>query len=267
VTGRLEQIIYRHLETWAGMNGHSVERLLREVGVQSLDAVITKFLEDASFLLSKTTKCGVDELMEVLLSTRPLIMEGSQGLALDPGVGCLPHLTPSHVGVGGLVEFFHNYFYFIPREIELIYATRPYLTRHGAGPLQSEELWTLPVKDETNVPNPWQETLRTAPMNFMQMRQNIVTDLRWMSLWPKPIRRPTLHFSVGVTCCDHVENEDFQFFGLTGETKRGLAAFLNECDLLIDELSLSGERGRLITCFGEERVDTHESEVQDARVA
>ena len=46
---------------------------------------------------------------------------------------------------------------------EVVYVVRSYLTRHGAGPLpfqcRAEELGNI-LRDETNVPNPWQGSLR-----------------------------------------------------------------------------------------------------------
>ena len=103
------------------------------------------------------------------------VFEGAQGLALDEFLGTFPHVTRSITGLP----------YAILAAAELgvkvlnpIYVTRSYLTRHGAGPLAAdhEELEHNP-EDTTNVPNPWQGTLRYAPLNVEQLSHFISADL------------------------------------------------------------------------------------------
>ena len=92
-----------------------------------------------------------------------LIFETGQGLLLDQDYEAYaPHLTSSKTGI-------HNPTIFLEKRglslEEAIYVTRPYVTRHGNGPLPCEvERSELPGvgEDLTNQPNEWQGTLRYA---------------------------------------------------------------------------------------------------------
>ena len=92
-----------------------------------------------------------------------LIFETGQGLLLDQDYEVYaPHLTSSKTGI-------HNPTIFLEKRglslEEAIYVTRPYVTRHGNGPLPCEvKRSELPGvgEDLTNQPNKWQGTLRYA---------------------------------------------------------------------------------------------------------
>ena len=92
-----------------------------------------------------------------------LIFETGQGLLLDQDYEAYaPHLTSSKTGI-------HNPTIFLEKRglslEEAIYVTRPYVTRHGNGPLPCEvKRSELPGvgEDLTNQPNEWQGILRYA---------------------------------------------------------------------------------------------------------
>ena len=92
-----------------------------------------------------------------------LIFETGQGLLLDQDYEAYaPHLTSSKTGI-------HNPAIFLEKRglslEEAIYVTRPYVTRHGNGPLPCEvDPSELPGvgEDLTNQPNEWQGILRYA---------------------------------------------------------------------------------------------------------
>jgi len=44
-------------------------------------------------------------------------------------------------------------------DIEIVYVTRAYMTRHGAGPFPHESI-NLDFEDKTNVPNQYQGSMR-----------------------------------------------------------------------------------------------------------
>lgn len=271
--GKLIDLMRRHMEVWCTMNSMDVSTVVSLAGVRDYEGVLCRFEQTAREFyqnvgIVEETRDG-QSISDTLDWADRWIFEGSQGLALDPGCGPLPHLTPTHVGVGGLVGFASSYQSIWVPELELMYATRPYLTRHGAGPLPLEGHWSIPVVDETNQRNDWQGSLRFAPLNFQDMYLRIREDLKWACLFPE---KPKLTFSLGVTCLDQVEKEDFPFTDLNGEAQVGLSDFLNECshliDLLVSDHGVDGRAGRLITCYGEEPVDTHDSgEAYVAQVA
>ena len=92
-----------------------------------------------------------------------LIFETGQGLLLDQDYEAYaPYLTSSKTGI-------HNTAIFLEKRglslDEAIYVTRPYVTRHGNGPLPCEvDRSGLPGvgEDLTNRPNEWQGILRYA---------------------------------------------------------------------------------------------------------
>lgn len=259
-TGKLIRVARRHLELWCGMNGHQIEDILEAAGVRDLDGVLDRFSDDCDRFTADVSLLWEDEevdlvLVDVLMGLERVIYEGSQGLALDPGCGRLPYLTPSHVGLGGILSFIMHNDIAVER-LEVVYTTRPYLTRHGVGPLPREGEWALPVTDETNVPNPWQDSLRFAPLDFKDLVLRVRQDQEWLKMWPLDL---DLKVSLAVSCVDHVENTDFPFYDLRGDLGRGLSDFLNECGYALGALSVGGPPGRLITCYGENRDDTHDS--------
>ena len=98
-----------------------------------------------------------------------LIFETGQGLLLDQDYEAYaPHLTSSKTAI-------HNPAIFLEKRglslEEAIYVTRPYITRHGNGPLPCEvDRSELPGvgEDLTNHPNEWQGILRYARHKSLQ---------------------------------------------------------------------------------------------------
>lgn len=107
-----------------------------------------------------------------------VIYEGAQGLALDMNnLNDFPYLTPSQttpiVPIKTIVKDKWN---ITPEQIEVCYVTRSYMTRHGAGPLPTEckkEEINPDIEDLTNVPNPFQDTLRYGKFDFVGFENRI----------------------------------------------------------------------------------------------
>ena len=91
-----------------------------------------------------------------------LIFEAGQGLALDQNnMVDFPHLTPSHTT--SLISAQRIAALPGSTKTELLYVTRSYLTRHGAGPFRTEcprDKINPTIVDRTNTPNPHQQSLR-----------------------------------------------------------------------------------------------------------
>ena len=112
-----------------------------------------------------------------------VIFEGAQGLLLDEEYfRYAPHLTSSRTGLINPARICRASFPGIRPEI--VYVTRPYVTRHGAGPLPYENMngtasgWY----DETNRPNEWQGALRFAPHGTdAEFLEPVEEDLRAFS--------------------------------------------------------------------------------------
>lgn len=125
------------------------------------DGIAEHFWEDLQAMLG----CVETREWEPLAQAFPsLIFEAGQGLALDArNTADFPYLTPSRTT--SLVSA--QRIAALPGETdtEILYVTRSYLTRHGAGPLPGEcprEEINPEIVDLTNQPNPHQQSIRYA---------------------------------------------------------------------------------------------------------
>ncbi|WP_419898920.1 adenylosuccinate synthetase [Roseomonas sp. USHLN139] len=157
------------------------------------DALIEAFCDDALAMLGALTLCPAAALPS---GTR--IFEGAQGLLLDAERGAFPHVTRSRTGLAGLLPVLRAAG--ITR-LRVTYATRAYVTRHGAGPL-AHALDGPPapgVVDRTNRPHPFQGSLRFAPLDLDILRDAIRADLGdapdWLTVEP----------GLAVTCLDQMD--------------------------------------------------------------
>ena len=104
-----------------------------------------------------------ESLKEKFIDTGTLIFENGQGLLLDRNnKKYAPHLTCSETGLTNPCKFLEHFGYSLN---EVIYVSRTYVTKHGAGTLPHqcprETLGKLEI-DQTNEPNEWQGTIRYA---------------------------------------------------------------------------------------------------------
>lgn len=138
------------------------------------DAKMLKDLISPLIILDKT---GLESLQRSVDPHQELIMEGAQGLALDEHLGEFPHVTRSITGLPSAIAVAAYELEAI--EVEPLYITRAYLTRHGAGPLlnEGEPITDKALNDSTNVMNQWQGGLRYAPLNVQQLKGLIEADV------------------------------------------------------------------------------------------
>lgn len=161
------------------------------------DAILEKFLENCHFFLENTEKLPDSEL-HVLGDT--LVFEGAQGLGLDQDHGHFPYVTRSSTGMKNPLKICRQN---NVTEIEALYVTRAYATRHGAGPLEHEgESHGCEIVDLTNEPNKWQGTLRSAPLDIELTGKRIARDAcEILEVYPDAA------VSVVVTCVDQIKEE------------------------------------------------------------
>lgn len=178
-------------------------------------ALIDRFVADALSLGARLEWCAP----AVLADQEALVFEGAQGLRLDQDLGDFPFVTRSHTGLPGIARLAHDAGLSGLCPLDVHYVTRAYGTRHGAGPLP-DELSAAPAprfSDPTNVPNPYQGTLRFALLDPDALRSDIERDLERVSHEPRrqvggrpfaagsrdagiPVVRPLLE----VTCLDQM---------------------------------------------------------------
>jgi len=170
----MRELLLRIREEWVPVR-------LRALGVAVLDpedrallgndAILGRYLSDVEAFAD-----AVSLRNDASLGRGVVIFEGAQGLMLDQDFGAFPHVTRSNTGALNMAA--------VAREagfdrIEVVYATRSYVTRHGAGPLahEMERLDFADVVDPTNVPNEWQGTIRFAPLDLDILRDAIRHDI------------------------------------------------------------------------------------------
>ena len=157
---------------------------LKELGIENIptkwveilsnkDAIINNFIHDFMEMLDNI-KFVSDDIID---DYEYVIFEGGQGLLLDQNnTTYMPHLTPSNTGIQNPLNIIAER----RVDIEVCYVSRTYMTRHGAGRFDTEcnksEINEKMV-DLTNIPNPYQDSLRYGKLKLNDLKQRIDTDL------------------------------------------------------------------------------------------
>lgn len=139
--------------------------------------LLEHYKDDVEFM-----KCHVQPLTDNdLNSFQTIVFENAQGLMLDQNnKDYFPHLTPSNTGIKNPKTIIERVGWTEPLDIEVCYVTRTYLTRHGAGYLPREckkEDINPDMIDETNVPNPHQDSLRYGMLDLYELYERCMNDL------------------------------------------------------------------------------------------
>jgi adenylosuccinate synthase len=124
------------------------------------------------------------------LQTKSVVFEGAQGLGLDMDKGMYPHVTRSNTGLKNIAALAGK------RQVEVVYVTRAYLTRHGAGRLETEQTEFTP-RDKTNVTNEFQGALRYGWLDIDALHSRIAEDLSYAG--------KGYSVSIALTCLDQIK--------------------------------------------------------------
>ncbi len=192
--------IYKHCRYIT--NNYLSQRIdLETIDHEFLDIImsedrIASFAAACRFMFDNTTLLAASNFED---ST--LIFEGAQGLLLDMDCGYFPYVTRSNCGMKNVSDILRT----IPGEhdITVNYVTRAYTTRHGAGPLNYEDLEFRNrhnIVDETNILNQFQGSLRFAPLDLDLF--NSITDKDFMNYAPRSAKKTTT-----ITCLDQLHGE------------------------------------------------------------
>lgn len=176
-------------------------RRLAELGIQkpsewfyqsnATDGLLEQYYDELAMLL----KAVPQRRTAFLNKYKTIIFEGAQGLCLDERHRFYPNVTRSKTGLTNITKICKK---INVGRIEVVYVTRAYLTRHGAGPLPTEDK-TLSYKDETNINNEWQGELRSGHLDLDLLAESIKHDIRSTSLKIQP--------SIAITCFDQVPKQ------------------------------------------------------------
>ncbi len=101
------------------------------------------------------------------------VFEGAQGLLLDQdNKEFFPHVSRSSTGMKNVRALCKQAGI---DDLYVYYVSRSYLTRHGAGTLPGEDP-KLAYADDTNLPHPWQGSLRFAPLDSKALMERCAKD-------------------------------------------------------------------------------------------
>lgn len=110
-----------------------------------------------------------------------IVFEAAQGLLLDQNnLEYFPHLTPSNTGIKNPKRIIENVEWNEEINIETCYVSRTYLTRHGTGKFPSEcdkNQINKYIFDKTNIPNPFQDTLRYGTLDLKELYNRCSKDV------------------------------------------------------------------------------------------
>lgn len=140
--------------------------------------IFKHFLEDWNFMNDHALAIS-DEYF--LNEYENVVFEAAQGLLLDQNnIEYFPHLTPSNTGIKNPINIIENIKWNDEISIEACYVSRTYMTRHGAGRFDTEcEKSDINEKiiDLTNVPNPFQDSIRYGMLDLNDLKNRIEEDL------------------------------------------------------------------------------------------
>lgn len=156
---------------------------LRQLGIQNIpskwmdilknkDNIIDNYIEDFLQMLEHVQLVNGD----IVDAYEYVIFEGAQGLLLDQNnISYMPHLTPSNTGIKNPLDIIGGR----EADIEVCYVSRTYMTRHGAGRFDTEcskSDINADIVDLTNVPNPYQDTIRYGMLELEDLKNRICSD-------------------------------------------------------------------------------------------
>jgi adenylosuccinate synthase len=132
-----------------------------------------------------------------------LIFEGAQGVLLDMDFGNFPHVTRSNTTSKNAIKLLNRYLNG-KIEIEIVYVTRCYQTRHGAGPFP-ERLSPKLINNEseTNVYNEYQGDFRINILNINLLNYALSCDSNFSLAFKKHIV---------ITCLDQLETDQLECY-------------------------------------------------------
>jgi adenylosuccinate synthase len=171
--GDVRPVLKRIRDEWVPSRVKSPSKEFTEL--VRCDNFIDAFIDcSKAFLAAAKPMTAVD-----LSKYSTVIFEGAQGLLLDEQHEFFPYVTRSRTGLHNIKQ--------ILQPTEVVYVTRAYMTRHGAGPFPTEDK-QLAYPDATNKPNDYQGAMRFGWLDLDLIKATIEA--------PK--------FNVALTCYDQV---------------------------------------------------------------
>ena len=183
----------------------------------AMDTFISLWYEAFTFLFDN----GVSVEKNPYSAGAAAIYEGGQGLLLDRSrEEYFPHVTHSYTGLINVVYHANLSDRLVG---EVFFVTRPYATRHGAGPMggagsTGADATPLPehqsfynVQDPTNIPNEFQGAIRLGAIDWSRLKARILEEMKVYFHCPEAAYATPV---LALTCMDQVAYPDHAHFAL-----------------------------------------------------
>lgn len=196
------------------------------------DRLLESFLQVAAQFLDASVLRSAEEA----LRTKHVVFEGAQGLLLDENHRFFPHVTRSRTGI-------HNACLIAGgvgiTDLDVIYVTRAYMTRHGSGPFPTEDP-ALRYADSTNEPHEFQGRMRFGILDVGLLAQSIRQDIATAS-------GVKVNPRLAITCLDQIGPE--VTFRLNQTQQRSVPEMLESitgtCEIEVAHLSYGPSRSTI----------------------
>lgn len=132
-----------------------------------------RWLAAVAPLVSQVAPAAREQVATRLGAEGGVLFEGAQGLLLDEDWGFHPHTTWSRVGPAAAEEVLRDAG--IAAEVRHLGALRTYLTRHGQGPLPSEDPALDHLAEPHNASAGWQGRFRRGHPDLVLLRYALET--------------------------------------------------------------------------------------------
>lgn len=191
------------------INKLGLNKYLEENDFILTDNVIEKFMSDMEEMKA-TLKCGVNNFNDEFFKGYNIVFEGAQGLMLDQTLGAFPYVTRSNTGLKNVIELCKENNI---KNLDVLYATRCYKTRHGAGPMKLElnEKPYSDIVDMTNIPNDYQGSIRFGYLDVNELLYFIEEDVQSVRE-EMEINQIKIHKMIGISCLDQTKKVKYYEF-------------------------------------------------------
>ncbi|MBC8077492.1 MAG: adenylosuccinate synthetase [Chloroflexales bacterium] len=147
------------------------------------DALLDQLVDDYRAFANQARIVDGTHLHAILAQPGAVIFEGAQGALLDEWQGFHPYTTRSTTTLANAERLLAEAGY--TGDVQRVGITRAYATRHGAGPLPSEDAaLTQCLPDARNTHGAWQGGFRVGWLDLVLLRYalDVVGPLDWLAV-------------------------------------------------------------------------------------
>ncbi len=140
---------------------------------------LNQFIQDLTLKYAafsvKVNIISTEQVNELINNSNSPVFESNQGICLSPTYGFFPYVTANSTTSENALKMLKDCNW--KGEREVIGVTRTYATRHGAGPLVTEDNSLNSIlSDKYNITNPWQDNFRFGWLDLNLLKYAIEVD-------------------------------------------------------------------------------------------